>query len=68
MINPPEPITLTITLGTDSRISVNGPIDNNLLCYGLLELAKVAIQERTRQADQQRIIPASMLPFVPKSS
>ncbi len=37
-------LTLTIMMEEDGRIGVNGPIDNKILCYGMLELAKQAIQ------------------------
>jgi hypothetical protein len=37
-------LSLTIMMEEDGRIGVNGPIDNKILCYGMLELAKQAIQ------------------------
>jgi len=37
-------LTLTVMLEEDGQIGVNGPIDNKILCYGMLELAKQAIQ------------------------
>ena len=36
---------LVITLEDDGRISVEGPIENKIACYGLLEGARDAIQK-----------------------
>ena len=40
---------LIITLSPDGQIQVNGPIDNKLLCYGMLDSAKDAIRDRLAQ-------------------
>jgi hypothetical protein len=34
---------ILITLEDDGRVNVNGPLENKLLCYGLLEVAKETI-------------------------
>lgn len=59
-------IALTITLDqTTGQVNVNGPIDNGLLCYGLLEAAKDAIRQYAAQkASGQRIVPAGTIPFL----
>ena len=36
---------LTITWTQDGQIQVNGPINDKILCYGLLEAAKDAIRD-----------------------
>ena len=36
-------VSLTITLQNNGGISVNGPIENKILCFGMLELAKQTI-------------------------
>jgi len=36
---------LLITLMVDGTVQVSGPIDNKLLCYGLLGCAQDAIRE-----------------------
>lgn len=41
MANP----KLIIELEANGQVTVNGPIQNKLLCYGLLEAAKDAIKE-----------------------
>jgi hypothetical protein len=46
-------IQLTIALDTDSGTThVSGPIDNQVLAYGLLEVARDAIQDQKRRAEQ----------------
>lgn len=58
---------LVITL-KDGQLSVNGPIDNPVLCYGLLEAARDVIFTRALEAHQKnRIVPASVVPMVPKN-
>ncbi len=37
-------VELKITMDDAGRISVNGPIANKMLCYGMLEFAKDAIR------------------------
>jgi hypothetical protein len=37
-------VQLVITLSPDGNVNVQGPIENKLLCYGLLEAAKDAIR------------------------
>jgi hypothetical protein len=37
-------IQITISMDDNGKISVNGPIENKLVCYGLLESAKDAIR------------------------
>lgn len=49
-------IQLTIILDTDSgQTAVSGPIDNQVLAYGMLEVARDAIMERKQKADAQVI-------------
>ena len=60
-------IELSIVLHPNGRIEVRGPIQDPLLTYGLLELAKDelrrhwAAQEQARQ-DQARIVVPDTLP------
>jgi len=42
-------IQLMISMDETGSVNVNGPIQNLLLCYGLLEMAKVAIQAHAEQ-------------------
>jgi uncharacterized protein YfeS len=52
-------IKLTITMDqATGQIKVDGPIDNAILAFGLLEIARQAVQSHHAQkASQQRIIP-----------
>jgi len=36
---------ITITINERGNVSVNGPLDNKLLCYGLLEIARDAVKD-----------------------
>ncbi len=36
---------LTIILHPDGRVSVEGPIKDKILCYGMLEMARQAVHE-----------------------
>lgn len=38
-------IRLVITLTPDGQFNCVGPLDNKLLCYGLLEMAKEAVSK-----------------------
>lgn len=51
---------LEIILSDNGQVAVNGPIDNRMLCYGLLGVAFDSIQEFNSArlaAAQQRIVP-----------
>jgi hypothetical protein len=54
---------LTITIEDDGRINVNGPINDKLLSYGMLECARDAIKDHAAK-NQQRIqlVPGDALP------
>ena len=41
--NQPAPIRLTITMTPDGNVNVDGPINDKVLSYGLLEVAKQII-------------------------
>lgn len=46
-------------------IRVDGPINNGLLAYGMLELARQAIQQHIlASAGDSRIVPANSLPLL----
>lgn len=53
MANP----KLIIELEANGQVTVNGPIQNKLLCYGLLEAAKDAIKEFKIDEKNQIIVP-----------
>lgn len=45
---------LTITLTESGQVSVNGPLDQLMLCYGMLELAKDVV--RAHQATKTKAV------------
>ncbi len=62
LVGGPQPIALTITFDpSNGAIGINGPIDNLLFCYGLMELAKITLFQH-QQAKDNRITPVSILP------
>lgn len=52
---------LIIELEPNGQVVVNGPIQNKLLCYGLLEAAKDAIKEY-KPEEEKRIVVPQMVP------
>lgn len=54
-------VELKITVTEQGQIGVHGPLDQPLVCYGLLEMARQAIQKHHEQA--QRIVkPVGLIP------
>ena len=54
------PIELKVTLLDDGRLSVSGPIEDEIFAYGLLEKGRLAIQKHNEnKSNEQRIIPAA---------
>lgn len=45
-------IQLIITLDDTGQIGVTGPINNQLMCYGMLEMAKIAVTAHAKQNEQ----------------
>ena len=46
---PAETVTLTIKLSPDGRIDVRGPLDNKVVCLGLLAIAQDLVLNTNRQ-------------------
>ncbi len=46
------PIQLVVTLDETGQVGVSGPIQNQMLCFGLLEMAKIAINDHAKQNQQ----------------
>lgn len=49
-------ITFTINMYDNGQVDVSGPVENKVLCYGLLEVARDAIAEHAKKAAEQRIV------------
>lgn len=44
-------------------VRVTGPMDNQVLCYGLLEIARDVVRAHAaKKAAEQRIVPATIVP------
>jgi hypothetical protein len=52
---PQLQLIITVDSATGNT-SVSGPIDNQLLCYGMLQVARDAILERKQKQAESRII------------
>lgn len=51
---PPHVLVLVITFDTQKRaINVSGPINDNIVCYGMMEEAKNAIRKWQESQAQQ---------------
>lgn len=51
----PEPmVQLLLTLNKDGTLNVTGPIDDRVLCYGMLDYAKDVIREY--QASRAKLV------------
>lgn len=55
---PGMAIRLVITVDDSGQMRLDGPIHDKLICYGVLEAAKMAI----REFQQPRVAPASVIP------
>ena len=53
-------IQIVITLQDDGQLTITGPIQNRVMAYGLLELAKDAI--RAHEAPKSGIVPVHIIP------
>lgn len=60
-------IELHIVLNDAGQVSVTGPLENRLLCYGLLEAAKEVIAAHQAQS-QRRVQPATHFGPITKGS
>lgn len=67
-MNPPQGLQLVIHLSPNGQVQVAGPIDNQILCYGLLELGSDALKAHFEKLTQRSaIVPVKpMDPFLLK--
>jgi hypothetical protein len=63
---PSTTLVLTITLDQlTGAVQVNGPIQNPMICMGMMEMAKQAIHSfAAEQAKNQRILPVTAMPLI----
>lgn len=57
----PQPIQIIITIDPGAGIRVDGPIDDPVLAFGILEAAKLVVIDRIKQ-NEKRVQPVSILP------
>ena len=59
------PTQLVITLEDNGQLNVNGPLDNLLMCYGMLSLAHDSIKDyaASKQNRVQLATPGSVPPL-----
>lgn len=55
-MNPFGQTQIVITLTAEGQFKATGPFDNKLLCYGLLDMCRDAVQKHD---SQRRVEPAS---------
>lgn len=51
-----DSITITVILERDGSVNVSGPLNNPVLCYGLLESGKDAVRRYVAEQSEKRII------------
>lgn len=56
-------VRLVIEIGPDG-LQLQGPINDRVLCYGLLEMAKDAIRAQAATQELRKIVPVTMVPPV----
>jgi hypothetical protein len=59
------PLELKIMMDDAGQVTMSGPIENKILCYGLLEVARDGIAEHHANAAKQLVQPAGPLRFPP---
>lgn len=55
-------VELKMTLQDDGRIAITGPIDNEMVCYFLLEKGRQVIAEHHATKAARLVQPATQLP------
>lgn len=57
-------IRLVIEVDDAGKMSLQGPLENKVVCYGILESAKDVIRAFQAQAqpEQRRVVPAGIMP------
>lgn len=52
-------LSMTIAVDDQGRVNVSGPLENQLVCYGLLEVARDAIKAHCDAAAKMAVKPAT---------
>lgn len=54
-------VRLIIDLDADG-LKLQGPVNDRVLCYGLLEMAKDAIRQQAAMESVRKVVPVTMIP------
>jgi hypothetical protein len=54
---------LRIVVNAEGKVEVTGPLDDQITCYGLLEIARDVVQNHAAARARSSIVPASSLDF-----
>lgn len=61
-------IQIVITLSDDGQVGINAPLQDKVLCYGLLEMARLAIDKYVPPANGKanivRVPPGTVIPKI----
>lgn len=59
-------IRLVITLGDDGALQLQGPVENPILCYGILQAAIATVTDAARGGSEPKsaiaVVPAGSIP------
>ena len=55
-MQPETQAKLVIWINPDGTVAVNGPLDNKMLCYGLLDCARDAIKDFNDNKNKSAIV------------
>lgn len=58
-------VQLIITINDDDTISLNGPLQNKSLCYGMLECARDVVKDFGDAQDKGQLIVPLRMPLPP---
>lgn len=56
-------VTLSIAINETGQLAITGPIENEMLCYYLLEKGRQVVQEHHATKAARLVQPATAVPF-----
>lgn len=61
---PAPRVELRIIITAEGKVEVTGPLDDQLTCYGLLEIARDVVHANAAQRARSAIVPANSSDFL----
>lgn len=55
-------VRIELVMRDGGQFSVSAPFENRALCYGMLEMARDVIQQRSEALQQSRVVVATDMP------